>query len=377
MPVNDYSIPRIYFYGKLVLNTLMILKTYAKKNILRFLIINVLYFLVRLTVDHSNNDTIIFSAMDLFHYFTAFFLLVITLETNDWLLRKETKHNDHKLLGVNNSLKIIVINLVGLIPIVASLYYIVIFKLNFLIENSEDNLWLLFRLNFFKATLLGLVVIVFNLFYWSFKQKKDLENSLNILEKEATISQYRFLKNQINPLFLYNSLHTLTTLMYKDRDLASDFVSRLAITYRYILNNKEENLIELEEELNFLNSYIFMININQGQILNINISVSVNPKEYLVPALIMQILIENVLKYSISSKEKPLEIYVASNEKKQLIIQSKISRDKCGEESKEEIFRDIIEKYSFYTCQKIMIEREKKNFKVIIPLLSKRNLRKN
>ena len=74
-----------------------------------------------------------------------------------------------------------------------------------------------------------------------------------------TESQFSSLKNQISPHFLFNSLNTLTSLMYEDRDLASDFVSRLAASYRYILDNREKDLTLLANEIQFLDTFIFMI----------------------------------------------------------------------------------------------------------------------
>ena len=66
---------------------------------------------------------------------------------------------------------------------------------------------------------------------------------MNVLKKELMTAQYQSLKDQISPHFLFNSLNTLTSLMYQDRDLASDFVSRLASCYRYILDNREKLVV--------------------------------------------------------------------------------------------------------------------------------------
>lgn len=348
----------------------MISKAYIKKFTFRFIIINVVYFLIKSTIDHSGEVTG-FDATSLFYYLTAFFLFIFAWETNDWLIRKEVTSNQGKSLDLNNGMKIIAINMAIFIPIAALLYYLAIFEFNHICRINAYKPWLRFRIDFFRATLLGFAVIIFNLFYYSLKQKKELELTMNKLKKEVMASKYRSLKNQISPHFLFNSLNTLTSLMYQDRDLASDFVSRLATCYRYILDNREEDLVSLEKELNFLDSFIFMMNIRHEGALSITTHISVNPKKYVIPTLSLQMLVENALKHNYYSKEKPLEISIISIEKSCILIQNNLRVRKQKEKSTQLGLKNIKKRYSFYTNQEVLIETEHNYFKVTIPLLTK------
>ncbi len=347
----------------------MISKTYIKKFLVRFLIVNLIYFLVKLTIDHDDDDGVFFDATGMFYYFSAFFLLMLAWEINDWWIRRELNTDVGKTLDMSNGLKILGINLLIILPIAALLYYLAIFELDHLCQIDADDPWLRFRIDFFRAAVLGFTAILFNMFYFALKQKKELENNMNKLKKEAMTSKYKSLKNQISPHFLFNSLNTLTSLMYEDRDLASDFVSRLASCYRYILDNREEDLVSLEKELIFLDSFIFMMNVRHEGALSITTHISIDPKEFLIPTLTLQMLVENALKHNYFSKEKPLEISIISIGKESIIIQNNLHRRIQKEESTKLGLKNIKKRYSFYTNQKVVIETENGYFKVTIPML--------
>ncbi|MBL0684994.1 sensor histidine kinase [Aquimarina mytili] len=325
--------------------------------------------MVKLTIVHDDGNFL--DPPAIFYYFSAFFLLMLSWETNDWLIRREMNSNIDKSLDVSNGFKILGINLSIVLPVAAFLYYLAIFEFENICKIDADDPWLRFRIDFFRAAVLGLAAILFNMFYYALKQKKELENRMNKLKKEAMTSKYKSLKNQISPHFLFNSLNTLTSLMYEDRDLASDFVSRLASCYRYILDNREEDLASLEKELSFLDSFIFMMNVRHEGALSINTHVSINPKEYLIPTLALQMLVENALKHNYYSKEQPLEIAILSVNTSSIIIQNNMHVRKQKEKSTKLGLKNIQKRYAFYTNEKVKIETQNGFFKVTIPLLSK------
>ncbi|MCK8522086.1 histidine kinase [Aquimarina sp. D1M17] len=324
--------------------------------------------MVKLTIDHDDDGSA-FDATGIFYYFSAFFLLMLSWEVNDWLIRREMRNNINKGLDFTNGIRILGINLVIVMPIAALLYYLAIFELGHICKIDTDNPWLRFRIDFFRAVILGFAAILFNMFFFALQQKKELENTMNKLKKEVVTSKYKSLKNQISPHFLFNSLNTLTSLMYEDRDLASDFVSRLASCYRYILDNREEDLVSLEKELTFLDSFIFMMNVRHEGALSITSHITVDPKEFVIPTLSLQMLVENALKHNYFSKEKPLEISILSIDKKSIVIQNNIHIRKKEENSTKLGLKNIKKRYAFYTNQKVEIDTENGYFKVSIPLL--------
>ncbi|AXT58524.1 hypothetical protein D1815_23215 [Aquimarina sp. AD1] len=347
----------------------MVKKTTLKKIGIRIIIINVVYFLIKLTIVHEEKESI-FDAPAIFYYCSAFFLFMLAWESNDWLVKRQQSNNGEDL-DLTKGLQILVINLAICLPISALVYYLAIFQFDQICQIDADDPWLRFRIDFFRAAILGFALIIFNLFYHSLQQKKEMENRMNDLQKEIMTSKYKSLKNQISPHFLFNSLNTLTSLMYEDRDLASDFVSRLATCYRYILDNREEDLVSLEKELSFLDSFIFMMNVRHQGALSITTHITVNPKDFVIPTLSLQMLVENALKHNYYSKEKPLEVTIISTEKDGLIVQNNLHVRTQKEESTKLGLKNIKKRYSFYTNQKVNIETQHGYFKVTIPLIPK------
>jgi PAS domain S-box-containing protein len=130
------------------------------------------------------------------------------------------------------------------------------------------------------------------------------------LQKENLQSQFDVLKQQVNPHFLFNSLNVLTSLIKLEPDLAEKFSEHLSKVYRYVLENKDNELVDLNTELNFLDAYIFLLNIRFVNKLHVNIDIPQSKRSCQVIPLAMQLLIENAIKHNIMSKSNPLKIDV-------------------------------------------------------------------
>ncbi|WP_303318902.1 histidine kinase [Flavivirga abyssicola] len=351
----------------------MIKITHIKKIGYRFLVVNIVFLLIKLTVNHEENrlngeDPI---NEPIFYYVSAVILFLLTWQVNDWLIKRNSKKNILKPnIGFSNSLKILIETLAIVLTLTALIYYLAIFEFNYMCKIDSENPWLQFRIDFFRAALLLFSLSVCNLFYYMTKRTKEIENSMHRLKQEVMTSKYNSLKNQISPHFLFNSLNILTSLMYQDRDLASDFVTRLASCYRYILDNKEEDLVSLEKEMNFLDSFIFMMNVRHKESLYITTHISVNPKDFLIPTLSLQMLVENALKHNYFSKEKPLEISIFFINNKSLVVQNTLRKRKEEPSTKLGI-SNIKKRYAFYTNEPVTIEEENNIYKIAIPLLQK------
>jgi len=135
------------------------------------------------------------------------------------------------------------------------------------------------------------------------------------LQKENLQSQFDVLKQQVNPHFLFNSLNVLTSLIKLEPDLAEKFSEQLSKVYRYVLENKDYELVDLNTELNFLEAYIFLLNIRFVGKLNVNLNISDENRNDKIIPLGMQLLIENAIKHNVMSKSNPLviDIFIDSN----------------------------------------------------------------
>ena len=130
------------------------------------------------------------------------------------------------------------------------------------------------------------------------------------LRRENIESQLAGLREQVNPHFLFNSLNTLVYLIPEDPARAVEFVRKLSKVYRYVLEIKDKRLISLQEELNFLESYIFLVKERFGESLMVEMDIPEERRNDQVVPLSMQMLFENAIKHNVISHEKPLTIRV-------------------------------------------------------------------
>ncbi|MEK6153219.1 histidine kinase [Flavobacteriaceae bacterium 3-367] len=340
----------------------------VKKFVFRWMVVNVVYLMVKLTIDHEEEMESFFTATSAFYYFSAFFLFMLTWEINDWLLRRQKRKGG---LDFKSSLRILGKTMAISLPMSALVYYLALFPFRETIGIVCVDPALEFRTDFLRAALLGATVIFFNMFHFSMNQRDEMKQQMEDLKKEMMASRYTSLRSQISPHFLFNSLNTLTSLMYEDRDLASDFVTRLASSYRYILDTGEEDLISLEKELNFLDSFVFMMNVRHKDAVIIKTDVDLPSEKYQIPTLSLQMLVENALKHNHYSKERPLHISISSIGNEALVIKNNLRKRILKEETTQVGLKNIKKRYAHYTNKLVLVREEDGIFEVILPLLAK------
>jgi two-component system, LytTR family, sensor kinase len=129
-------------------------------------------------------------------------------------------------------------------------------------------------------------------------------------QKEYAQSQFEGLKNQLNPHFLFNSLSILTSLVYVDADKAEAFVEKLSKTYRYLLEVKEKDIVELRQEMEFLQGYTFLVSERFGRKLAIVNNVSRDAWTLMIPPHSLMIALEYIIANNAMSSAKPLQISI-------------------------------------------------------------------
>jgi len=205
-------------------------------------------------------------------------------------------------------------------------------------------------------------------FFTSWKQ------SLVEVEKykaESASAQLQNLKNQLNPHFLFNNLSVLTSLVYKNQDKAVDFINELSKVYRYVLDNNSAELVTLQEEMEFLNHYIYLLKIRFENSISFEINIEENQKQSYVLPMCLQMLVENTIQHNETSQANPLKVSIYTNENS-LIVENKIQPRSDLRESSKTGLTNLKSRYSFFTDDKIEITNDDKNFKVNLPLISKK-----
>jgi PAS domain S-box-containing protein len=152
------------------------------------------------------------------------------------------------------------------------------------------------------------------------KQLTEANTQLLKVQKENLQSQFEVLKQQVNPHFLFNSLNVLTSLIKVDPDLAESFTERLSKVYRYVLENKEKELVCLSTEMEFLNAYLFLLEIRFRKKLFVEIKINMSYYDYQILPIAIQLVIENAIKHNTFSKAEPLRIEIFVDDRQRLNI---------------------------------------------------------
>lgn len=127
------------------------------------------------------------------------------------------------------------------------------------------------------------------------------ESSRKELQTKNMQSELKFLKSQINPHFLFNTLNNLYALTLKKSDLAPEIVLKLSEIMRYMLYECNEKRVFLRNELNYIQNYLDLEKLRQGQKVTINFTVKGNPDQLLVAPLIFTPFLENSFKHGLSN----------------------------------------------------------------------------
>jgi two-component system, LytTR family, sensor kinase len=208
-----------------------------------------------------------------------------------------------------------------------------------------------------------------HLFLTSIKRAKNLEVLTAEQKKESIEAQYAALKNQINPHFFFNSLSVLSSLVYENADLSAEYISHLSRHYRYILETNNENLIHLMKELDYLNSYFFMLKTRFPDciILRINLEDKTRLDCKILPYSLLM-LIENAVKHNSFTQEKPLEIEI-SEDKKYIIVRNNRNKRHSPQVSTGIGLPNIRKRFALGSREEVLVEDSKDYFVVKLPKL--------
>ncbi|MCB9353505.1 MAG: histidine kinase [Lewinellaceae bacterium] len=192
------------------------------------------------------------------------------------------------------------------------------------------------------------------------------------LKKEQIAARYEALKNQVNPHFLFNSLNVLTSLVHKDADQAEHFIRQLSVVYRYILESRDKELVPLEEEMNILRAYLFLMSIRFGASLQAEIDLPEHSKGQVAP-LTLQILVENALKHNEISKARPLTIRIF-RENGAIVVRNNLQSKNTLPESTGVGLANIQARYRVLSGKEVLISDNDGFFTVKVPILAETNL---
>jgi two-component system, LytTR family, sensor kinase len=244
----------------------------------------------------------------------------------------------------------------------------VAYMIDIVILNHKVGLTRQLRVTVLAAIFTLLASAIYESIYFFNVSKKSLLETEK-LKNENLQAQFAVLKNQVSPHFLFNSLNTLMTIIPENSDLALRFTDQLSAVYRYILQNRDKELVSLATEMEFVKSYIFLHQIRFGDSLRTDIQIPETYEDWQIAPLTLQILVENAIKHNVVSASKPLTIRILIENDNILIINN-LQKKKQMEVSTQVGLQNIQFRYEYLGKLQVEVSPSETEFKVKVPLIA-------
>ncbi len=207
-------------------------------------------------------------------------------------------------------------------------------------------------------------------FMINWKQASKIEVTQQKIIAGTASAKFESLKNQIDPHFLFNSLNVLSSLIEENPENAQRFTTSLSKIYRYVLEQKDKELVSVEEELSFAKTYMNLLKMRFENSLDYELKIDAIPADAKVVPLSLQLLLENTVKHNIVSDQKPLRITIFI-ENNYLVVQNDFQKKEVLQERRGLGLQNIVNRYGIITDRKVIIDQTEKTFTVKIPILTK------
>ena len=224
--------------------------------------------------------------------------------------------------------------------------------------------------NFIVATVITFFIILSIYLFHFYKAYKENQLKEQTVLAGTASAQFESLKSQIDPHFLFNSLNVLSSLIEENPQNAQKFTTSLSKIYRYVLEQKDKELVSIEEELKFAKTYMNLLKMRFENSINYDFPIEFNNPDAKVVPLSLQLLLENTIKHNVVSENKPLriKIYIENN---YLIVENNLQKKEVLQERKGVGLQNIVNRYALISERKVLVEETVDFFRIKIPILTK------
>lgn len=195
------------------------------------------------------------------------------------------------------------------------------------------------------------------------------QQELASIQKKQKENELKLLRSQIDPHFLFNNLNTLDALVDKNPEKAKEYINRLSLIYRYLIQTKDAEVMELSKEIEFANNYIFLTETRFGDDYSFKIDDDNLSIDLFIPTGAIQILLENIVKHNKATPTKTIEatLKISSD---WIVIENSKSNVISKTDSLGTGLANLKSRYKLLTDKEIMVKNTKSNFTVTIPVIS-------
>lgn len=270
-----------------------------------------------------------------------------------------------KLRFVLNILAISFYSFVAFIFIDGLFTYFVSGKLGYINENGDVVVDALYKSGRIAVTIS--LIVSFSLTGVGFLRAwKNAAVEAERLQKEVFRHRYESLRNQVNPHFLFNSLNVLTELVHEDPNVAVRFIRQLSDVYRYVLESRDRDVVSVNDELKFAESYLYLLEMRFAEKLKVQIFRANGTDGWLVP-MSLQLVLENVAKHNAISSSQPIDVRIRV-EKNHVSVTNTVVKKSSQEESTGVGLNYLSERYASLGGEMI-VSNNLNTFEVILPIL--------
>lgn len=210
------------------------------------------------------------------------------------------------------------------------------------------------------------IAVYESLYFFSEWQRRTLEAEET---RRATVQiEMDSLKVQVQPHFLFNTLNTLIGLIEVNQQSAVVFTQNLAYVYRYLLQANEKTMIALEDELEFAATYFMLLKTRYTHGLELFAEVH-SAKDFQMPPLTLQMLIENAVKHNVVTQSQPLHIYLYLDKRNQKLIVQNNHQPKPVKSTSGVGLKHLQKKFSLLGLPELAVRSTAEEFSVSVPLV--------
>ena len=337
------------------------------KDLVKAFFIGILIYLILLAITYLSNGSIRTGPEEIINFGYNQLYSVVLYMVNVPLFRYFIKKYKGDLFKLKNLLKsffgAIISTLVGLFTLQVFLKVIVDGE-NFIDFLSNQRVGY-YYVSFIIAMVVSLIFYL--VYYYKFKQETRVTEQ-KIIAGTAS-AKFDALKNQLDPHFLFNSLNVLTSLIEENPGAATRFTTALSKVYRYVLEQKNKELVTLEEELNFAKLYMSLLEVRFEDSIVFTLPSQLEDPQAKVVPLSLQLLLENAVKHNQVMPSKKLHITI-SEENGNLVVTNNSQPKQVLKESTGFGLRNIRDRYALLTKRPVIVNQNEKDFSISIPILT-------
>ena len=339
-----------------------------KKTALNLLYINIIVSLFIFLIDGGEKTFERYSVTFLISGMYTFFIGLGNGFLNDYL--------DSKYSWTEETRKRTIAAIVGTLVMNIALVYFCNY-LNFIvIQGKNPEKFFNGEMNFINWFFINFAIMISAIGHargfmaaWKNSTKKEVVEQ-KLIAKSAN-AQFESLKNQLDPHFLFNSLNVLDSLIEENPVQAQRFTNSMSKIYRYVLEQKDKELVSVEEEIDFAKTYCELLKTRFEDAVTFDFNISEEDKKGFVVPLSLQLLLENSIKHNFATSSKPLNIKIFT-EKGNLIIENNLQTRELPNTSTGVGLANIVSRYNLLTERNVFVEKSEAFFRVKLPILTEK-----